>query len=157
MDLQCPFPYLLVLDTRDEVGRSWSIIRRCVCGQITPWFIEIRVLKLLERTWSVGIESKKTSPLPPPKTKTLEKPNTPHVCLQDPQGSSAEEEHDPLRKKPPRERMMMDGDYHTWWDCGVLRRGGESLKCLGGDIERVLQGQIDVKLGVEIGSSTQRS
>jgi len=54
--------------------------------------------------------------------------------------------------------MMMDGDSHTWWDCGVLRRGGgESLKCLGGDIELVLQGQIYVKLGVEIGSSTQRS
>jgi hypothetical protein len=104
----------------------------------------------------VGIESKKAPP--PKKTKNVRETNTPHVCLQDPQGSSAEEEHDPLRKKPPRERMMMDGDSHTWWDCGVLRRGGgESLKCLGGDIERVLQGQIYVKLGVEIGSSTQRS
>jgi hypothetical protein len=50
----------------------------------------------------VGIESKKTSQ--PPRNKNVKETNTPHVCLQDPQSSSAEEEHDPLRKKTPNRK-----------------------------------------------------
>jgi len=41
---------------------------------------------------------------PPPRNKNVRETNTPHVCLQDPQSSSAEEEHDPLRKKNPQEK-----------------------------------------------------